>query len=66
VAIGGPEPDEHDYWACTDEDCPAELCRIYKDGRRNGHDAGYDAGYTAGEAEGYVTRYGEGHKDGSR
>jgi hypothetical protein len=56
MAIDGPGSDEHDHRECTDEDCPAELCRIYKAGRR----AGYNAGYVAGESEGYVAGYNEG------
>jgi hypothetical protein len=53
MAMGGPEPGEHHYRECTDEDCPAELCRIYKAGWRKGH----DDGHAAGEAEGYVAGY---------
>jgi hypothetical protein len=64
--MGGPEPDEHYYRDCTDEDCPAELCRIYKQGMRDGYDSGHRAGHSEGEAEGYVAGYREGHKDGSR
>jgi hypothetical protein len=66
MPMGGPEPDEHDYRVCADEDCPAELCRIYRDGRRDGYDSGYNAGHSEGEAEGYVAGYREGHKDDSR
>jgi hypothetical protein len=60
--MDGSEPDEHDYRACADENCPAELCQIYKAGWRKGH----DDGHAAGEAEGHVAGYGEGHKDSSR
>lgn len=60
--MDGPEPDEHDYRACTDEDCPVELCRIYKAGWRKGYGPGYDAGYPVGEAEGYVAGYHESTK----
>jgi flagellar biosynthesis/type III secretory pathway protein FliH len=66
MAMGGPGPGEHHYRECTDEDCPAELCRIYQQGRSNGYDSGYNAGRSEGEAEGYVAGYREGHKDGSR
>ena len=58
----GPNVDEHDYRECTDEDCPHELCQIYKEGWRKGH----DDGHAAGEAEGYVTGYNAGQRDSSR
>jgi flagellar biosynthesis/type III secretory pathway protein FliH len=60
--MGGHELDGHDYRECTDEDCPAELCRIYKEGRRDG----YSAGYVQGEAEGYAAGYNEGEAGRSR
>jgi flagellar biosynthesis/type III secretory pathway protein FliH len=60
--MGGHELDDHDYRKCTDEDCPAELCRIYREGRRDG----YAHGYVEGEAEGYVAGYSEGEAGRSR
>lgn len=60
--MGGQELDGHDYRECTDEDCPDELCRTFKEGRRDG----YNKGYVQGEAEGYAAGYGEGHADRSR
>jgi len=39
VGMDSPEPSEHDYRECADEGCPAELCRIYKEGRHNGYAA---------------------------
>lgn len=54
--MSGHELDGHDYRECTGEDCPAKLCRIYKEGVR----AGYDDGYVQGEVEGYVAGYSEG------
>ena len=56
MAVDGPGSDEHNYRECTDENCPAELCRIYKDGRRDG----YNGGYVAGETDGYVAGDNEG------
>jgi len=59
VDTGSPEPGEHNYRECTDEGCPAELCRIYKEGRHSG----YAAGYVSGEAEGYAAGYNAGQAD---
>ena len=63
MAIGGPESGEHHYRECTDEDCPAELCRIYNQGRRDGYDSGHRAGHAAGEAEGYAAGYNAGQAE---
>jgi hypothetical protein len=59
--MGGQELGGHDYRECADEDCPAELCRIYKEGRRSGYNHGYP-----GEAEGYAAGYSDGEAGRSR
>jgi flagellar biosynthesis/type III secretory pathway protein FliH len=44
---------EHRYQLCRDEGCERYLCRIYKEGRRDGYDDGYRQGYTDGYAQGF-------------
>jgi hypothetical protein len=55
--MGGPESGAHYYRDCIDDDCPAEPCRLCREGQRDGYERGYDAGYVAGEAMGYVDGY---------
>ena len=49
----------HRYQLCRDEDCERTLCRIYKEGSRDGKDAGYRRGwddcYPAAFAEGLAS-----------
>jgi hypothetical protein len=51
VGMDSPEPSEHDYRECADEGCPAELCRIYKEGRHSGYAAGYVSGTRPGTTQ---------------
>ncbi len=47
---------EHRYQLCRDQFCDRFPCRVYREGRRDGHDEGrrqgYDEGFVAGFSEG--------------
>jgi hypothetical protein len=51
---------EHRYQLCRDEYCDKFLCRIYKEGQRDGDDQGFLRGWN----EGYPAGYGAGFTDG--
>lgn len=55
-----PASDEHRYQRCRDESCERFLCRVYKEGQRDG----YELGRLRGHAEGYAKGYGDGYAEG--
>jgi hypothetical protein len=59
-----PQPD-HDYRTCRDPDCPRFPCRVYREGRHDGHAAGYAEGHAAGYGEGYGDGHAAGYAEGA-
>jgi hypothetical protein len=43
----------HRYQLCRDEYCDNYICRIYKEGHRDGYEDGHQRGYDEGWLAGY-------------
>ena len=59
-----PASDEHRYQTCRDEGCERFLCRVYKEGQRDGYERGYLRGHAHGYAKGYDEGYRAGYAEG--
>ena len=55
-------PADHRYQVCRDEFCERYICRVYKEGQRDG----FDDGRRRGHDEGFADGYGAGRRDGER
>jgi hypothetical protein len=44
---------QHDYQACSDQECPRPLCKAYRAGWQTGHQEGYEQGWQAGYDKGF-------------
>jgi hypothetical protein len=47
------QKNDHDYQACTDNDCPRPVCVAFKTGYLTGHRDGYEQGWRTGYDRGF-------------